>query len=119
MCSDTSGARPVNSLTLAASAIFSATVRGVPGLPNTLNRVPELPYAQDGTSIACPSSCALIALKVVISHLLHGLVGLCVVRSRRDWRAGPPGGRPPPAREILGLAADRRGPRRTRPSRPA
>jgi hypothetical protein len=28
---------------VAASAIFSCTVRGVPAEPNTLNRVPELP----------------------------------------------------------------------------
>ena len=43
MCSATLGARPVNRCTAAASAIFSSTVRGVPGEPNTLNRVPELP----------------------------------------------------------------------------
>ena len=43
MCSATLGARPVNRCTAAASAIFSSTLRGVPGEPNTLNRVPELP----------------------------------------------------------------------------
>ncbi len=43
MCRETSGARPVNRFTAAASAIFSCTVRGVPAEPNTLNRVPELP----------------------------------------------------------------------------
>ena len=43
MCSATVGARPVNRCTVAASAIFSSTVRGVPGEPNTLKRVPELP----------------------------------------------------------------------------
>ena len=43
MCSATDGARPVIRWTAAASAIFSSTVRGVPGVPNTLNLVPELP----------------------------------------------------------------------------
>ena len=43
MCSATLGASPVNRCTVAASAIFSSTVRGVPGVPKTLNRVPELP----------------------------------------------------------------------------
>ncbi len=47
------GARPVKRCTWAASAIFSCTVRGVPGWPNTLNRVPELPNAQEGSSIGC------------------------------------------------------------------
>src|SRR4051794_37494722 len=50
MCSDTRGASPVTALTWAASEIFSTGVRGVPGVLNTLNRVPELPYAQLGTS---------------------------------------------------------------------
>src|SRR3954454_829138 len=50
MCSDTRGASPVAALTCAASEIFSTGVRGVPGVLNTLNRVPELPYAQLGTS---------------------------------------------------------------------
>ncbi len=43
MCSATDGASPVNRCTAAASAIFSCTERGVPGEPNTLKRVPELP----------------------------------------------------------------------------
>ncbi len=43
MCRATVGASPVYSWTVAASAIFSCTVRGVPGEPNTLKRVPELP----------------------------------------------------------------------------
>ena len=43
MCSATDGASPVKRCTAAASAIFSSTVRGVPGEPKTLNRVPELP----------------------------------------------------------------------------
>ena len=43
MCSDTRGASPVTAFTCAASAIFSNGSRGVPGVVNTLNRVPELP----------------------------------------------------------------------------
>ena len=39
--------------TWAASEIFSNGSRGVPGDPKTLNRVPELPNAHDGSSIAC------------------------------------------------------------------
>ncbi len=51
MCSDTRGASPVSACTCAASAIFSNGLRGTPGVENTLNRVPELPYAQLGTSM--------------------------------------------------------------------
>ena len=71
MCSATEGASPVNRCTVAASATFSSTVRGVPGVPNTLNRVPELPNAHDGTSIAWPSSCGAICLNVFISRLVR------------------------------------------------
>ena len=56
MCSDTRGASPVTACTCAASAIFSNGLRGTPGVANTLNRVPELPYAQLGTSIVNSSS---------------------------------------------------------------
>jgi len=45
----------VNSWTLAASSIFSKGSRGVPGVVNTLNRVPEFPKAHDGSSIAWAS----------------------------------------------------------------
>ncbi len=48
---DTFGANPVIAFTCAASAIFSHGSRGVPAVVNTLNRVPELPYAQLGTSM--------------------------------------------------------------------
>ena len=51
MCSDTRGATPVYRCTWAASAIFSNGSRGTPGCENTLNRVPELPNAQLGTSM--------------------------------------------------------------------
>ena len=49
MCRATLGATPVNRCTWAASAIFSCGVRGTPGWANTLNRVPELPNAHDGS----------------------------------------------------------------------
>jgi len=45
MCRATVGASAVCLLTCAASAIFSKGSRGVPGVPNTLKRVPELPNA--------------------------------------------------------------------------
>src|SRR3954469_10597991 len=51
MCRDTVGAAPVKRCTCAASAIFSYGSRGTPGWANTLNLVPELAKAQDGTSI--------------------------------------------------------------------
>src|SRR5690606_15983253 len=51
MCSATLGASPVKRLTCAASAIFSYGSRGVPGVVNTRNRVPELPNAHDGSSM--------------------------------------------------------------------
>src|SRR5947209_19852679 len=51
MCSDTRGVTPVYRCTCAASEIFSKGSRGTPGCENTLNRVPELPNAQLGTSI--------------------------------------------------------------------
>jgi hypothetical protein len=51
MCSATVGATPVNRLTCAASSIFSYAVRGTPFWAKTLKRVPELPNAQDGSSI--------------------------------------------------------------------
>src|SRR5690625_4910275 len=53
MCRATIGAPPVWACTWAASAIFSFGSRGTPGWENTLNRVPELPKAQEGTSMVC------------------------------------------------------------------
>jgi hypothetical protein len=44
-----------------ASAIFSHGSLGTPGCENTLNRVPELPKAHDGSSIRC-------ALNVAVTH---------------------------------------------------
>ena len=59
----TVGASPVNRWTVAASAIFSSTLRGVPAVPKTLKRVPELPNAHEGSSIAWPSSWPAMAAK--------------------------------------------------------
>jgi hypothetical protein len=53
MCSATVGATPVKRCTVAASATFSYGVRGTPSCANTLNLVPEFPYAQDAVSIRC------------------------------------------------------------------
>ena len=73
MCNATFGASPVSSFTFAASASFSWTVRGVPGVPNTLNRVPELPKAHDGNSMTWPASCsAMDANEVIVSLLDRG-----------------------------------------------
>src|SRR4051812_23739208 len=61
MCSATVGATPVKRCTCAASAIFSYGSRGTPGCANTLNRVPELPKAQEGSSMCCRRSTCLTA----------------------------------------------------------
>ncbi len=53
MCSETRGATPVYRCTWAASSSFSYGSRATPGWPKTLNRVPELPNAHDGSSIVC------------------------------------------------------------------
>ncbi len=47
------GATPVKRWTWAASSAFSHGVRGTPGWPNTLNRVPVFPNAHEGSSISC------------------------------------------------------------------
>ena len=67
MCSDTRGASPVSAFTWAASAIFSNGLRGAPGVVNTLNRVPELPYAQLGTSIVNSSRPDRASIATVIA----------------------------------------------------
>src|SRR6476660_2639481 len=66
MCSATTGANPVNRCTVAASAIFSRMSRGVPGVPNTLNRVPEFPKAQDSNSMARLSTAGPNPLVVMV-----------------------------------------------------
>src|SRR6201989_3435339 len=65
------GATPVKRCTCAASSAFSQGVRGTPGWPNTLNRVPEFPKAQEGSSISCPFSAALTAVRSRIGVHLH------------------------------------------------
>ena len=50
----------------AASAIFSQGSRGVPGVPKTLNRVPEFPNAQEGSSMDCFSSSERISGERVV-----------------------------------------------------
>src|SRR5689334_10179734 len=79
MCSATDGASPVNRCTVAASAIFSCTVRGVPGVPNTLNRVPELPYAHEGTSMARCSRSVAMSAKLLMSVTRLVVLGGCGV----------------------------------------
>src|SRR6478752_8216980 len=70
MCTATLGATPVYRCTCAASSIFSCGVRGVPGLANTLKRVPVFPNAQDGSSIRCASRAFFTALRSGISRHL-------------------------------------------------
>ncbi|CAM5299193.1 hypothetical protein SMICM304S_05857 [Streptomyces microflavus] len=70
MCSATVGAAPVNSCTLAASSSFSRGVRGTPGWVNTLKRVPEFPYAQEGVSTAWDVRAAFTAASSVTAALL-------------------------------------------------
>ena len=69
MCSATLGATPVKRCTAAASSTFSYALRGTPGCANTLNRVPEFPYAHDGVSIRCPRSADFTAPPSVLIAL--------------------------------------------------
>ena len=66
MCNATEGASPVCTCTWAASAIFSKGSRGVPGVVKTRKRVPELPKAHEGSSMAWRSSWEAMESKVVI-----------------------------------------------------
>src|SRR5919204_2087634 len=74
MCRATLGATPVNRCTQAASSTFSKGLRGTPGWPNTLKRVPELPNAHDGSSIRwirrSPLTCSR-PRPMTASFLLH------------------------------------------------
>ena len=65
MWSATVGATPVKRWTCAASAIFSYGSRGTPCWANTLNRVPELPNAHDGSSIRWPAGPSTMAGSLV------------------------------------------------------
>src|SRR6476469_7064541 len=67
MWSATVGATPVNRWTWAASATFSYGSRGTPFWAKTLKRVPELPNAQEGSSMRCDRSAATTAWLVVTS----------------------------------------------------
>src|SRR4249919_1365069 len=95
--SATLGAIPVKRLTCAASATFSYGSRGTPFWAKTLNRVPELPNAHDGSSMRWDRSAATTAwLLVTSASVAHraGLLG-CLVRPDRTRRAGrrsDPGG---------------------------
>src|SRR5271165_4388880 len=63
MCTAMLGTTPVKRWTWAASSAFSQGVRGTPGWPNTLNRVPVFPNAQEGSSISCCRRAALTAAR--------------------------------------------------------
>src|SRR6476660_10621321 len=93
MCRATVGARPVKRCTVAASVIFSSIVRGVPGVPNTLKRVPELPNAHDGSSILRLSSNELVMLLPLVGRRWIPWDGRNV-RSRSSQRFSLSLGRP-------------------------
>src|SRR3954465_12629532 len=104
MCSATVGATPVNRCTSAASATFSYGSRGTARCANTLNRVPELPNAQDGSSIRWDRSAATTAWSVVTSASVapRAVLGRMPRRpdriATRGWdptRAAKPGRRTP------------------------
>src|SRR6478735_7765028 len=82
MCSATAGASAVYFCTCAASAIFSYGSRGVPGVVKTLNRVPELPKAQLGSSMACLTSWSWMCWGSVLTVFLLS----CGVRMSRGAR---------------------------------
>src|SRR5690349_10279076 len=67
MCNATDGATPVYLCTCAASAIFSNGSRGTPGCANTLNRVPELPNAHEGSSMCWLRSTSATAARSTIA----------------------------------------------------
>src|SRR5690606_12774827 len=92
MCRATLGARAVYLCTCAASAIFSKGSRGVPGVPNTRKRVPELPYAQLATSICSFASCSCEGVMAMIAPVSFDILRRCANRSRRAracQHAGP------------------------------
>jgi len=66
MWSATDGATPVYRWTSAASAIFSKGVRGTPRWAKTLKRVPELPKAQEGSSMLWARNVADVSLCTVM-----------------------------------------------------
>src|SRR5580700_11259749 len=68
MCTAILGATPVNRWTCAASSAFSHGVRGTPGWPKTLNRVPVFPNAHEGSSICCARSASLTTARSAIAE---------------------------------------------------
>src|SRR6266581_59746 len=86
MCTAMAGATPVKRCTWAASCAFSHGVRGTPGWLNTLNRVPEFPNAQEGSSIWCVRSASLTPSRSAITEPFSGWerCGVRRQRSRRD-----------------------------------
>src|SRR4051794_18898259 len=80
MWSATVGATPVYRWTCAASAIFSYGSRGTPAWANTLNRVPELPNAHDGSSIRWPRSVSVTPVP--------GWARVCMPRASEGCVAG-------------------------------
>src|ERR1700733_332099 len=98
----TVGDRAVYLLTWAASAIFSCGVRGVPGVPNILNRVPELPNAHEGSSIACSARRGAMDAKSVMTEVscsgddavesFQNGGRADTMREKTQRQVGPPGG---------------------------
>src|SRR5262245_21158202 len=83
MCSATDGAAPVWACTCAASASFSRTVRGVPAAGHTRKRVPELPNAHEGSSIATRASCVSAGWTSVVTGMVEPRIVSDVVPRRR------------------------------------
>src|SRR4051794_32646309 len=80
MWSATVGATPVYRWTCAASAIFSYGSRGTPAWANTLNRVPELPNAHEGSSMRWPRSVSVTPVA--------GWARVCMAAGLRKLRGG-------------------------------
>src|ERR1700742_2135170 len=91
MCRATLGAIPVNRCTCAASSIFSTGVRGTPGCGNTLNLVPVLANAHDGSSMRCAFSAAFTLATSPIPGPLRARAPVA-----RPWGRGTPRGAPRP-----------------------
>ena len=98
MCSATDGASPVNRCTLAASAIFSSTVRGVPGRAEHLEPgagVAEGPRRDLDRLALEPAAMSLEGGHLIVRRRLGRCAVVCSVLPRP---AGPRGGRSPRGR---------------------
>src|ERR1700744_4830189 len=84
MCRATLGVTPVWRCTCAASASFSYGFRGRPGCGKTLNRVPEFPKAQDGSSIFWPRS-----VFVIMCMSISDVPTSAVAQPRWDYPTAP------------------------------